>query len=79
MKIVMFTDAYAQTAGICKHIHDLAETLTAKKHKVVIYTGSGHSNKYKVVNLPHVKSPLSPEYEIIFTNSLMSKVKADKI
>ena len=75
MKIALFTDTYVQPNGVAVHVKQLASTLSKKKHKVTVYTGSGHSSKYKIVNLPHVKYPLAPEYEIIFPKTM--KIDSD--
>ena len=64
MKIAMFTDTFVQPNGAARHVREVSEELS-KSNKVTVYTGSGDSDSYTVVNLPHYSFPLQKEYEFI--------------
>jgi hypothetical protein len=64
MKIGIFTDTFTQPNGVAKHVQGIAEHLS-ERNDVTVYTGSGSSDEYKVVNLPHSKFIFQPEYEFI--------------
>ncbi|NYZ79716.1 glycosyltransferase [Candidatus Micrarchaeota archaeon] len=64
MKIGIFTDTFTQPNGVAKHVQGIAEHLS-ERHDVTVYTGSGSSDSYKVVNLPHKRFIFQPEYEQI--------------
>lgn len=69
MKIGIFTDTFTQPNGVAKHVQGIAEHLS-ERNDVTVYTGSGTSSDYKVVNLPHKKFMFQPEYESIRTNGV---------
>ncbi|MEM0372236.1 MAG: glycosyltransferase [archaeon] len=66
MKIGLFTDTFEQPNGVAEHVKNIAERFS-ENHDVIVYTGSGSSSSYKVINLPHYSFPLQGEYEYIST------------
>lgn len=66
MKIGMFTDTFEQPNGVARHVKEISEVMS-KENEVVVYTGSGSSDRFKVVNLPHYTFPLQTEYEYLST------------
>jgi glycosyltransferase involved in cell wall biosynthesis len=65
MRIAIFSDSFTQLNGVATHIRNIAEKLTRRGHEVTVYTGSGISDKFKVVNLPKLPFVFSPGYELI--------------
>jgi len=70
MKIAIFTDVFNQLDGVCTHVRNLASGLTQRGHKVVVYTGSGSSNEFEIINLPNTPFLFSPGYEAIIPKSI---------
>lgn len=74
MKIALFSEVYTQLSGVSTHVRSLA-ALLSKKHDVTLYTGSGKSKGFKIVNLSKVSFPLAEGYEIIIPKRI--RVDAD--
>ena len=70
MEIAIFTDVSNQLDGICTHVRNLAMGLIKRGHKVVVYTGSGSSDEFEIVNLPTIPFVFSPGYEAIIPKSI---------
>lgn len=66
MRIGLFTDSYTQLNGVSRHVHNIAVSLSRRGHEVTVYTGKGHSDNYRVVNLPSVPFLFEKSYDVIF-------------
>lgn len=77
MRVALFTDSFTQFDGIATHVHNIASILARRGHEVTVYTGSGASDEFKVVNLSKILFPFSPRYEIIIPKSV--RIVADII
>lgn len=70
MKIALFSDSFTQLDGVATHVQNIASLMANKGHDVTVYTGSGVSNEYKVVNLPRIPFAFSPGYEVMLPKSV---------
>lgn len=77
MRVAIFSDSFTQLDGVATHIQSIAEGLARRGHEVTVYTGSGTSDKFKVVNLPKLPFAFSPGYEVIVPRSV--RVDADVV
>lgn len=74
MKVALVTDVYSQLSGVSTHVDLLACALSQKGIDVKVYTGSGASSKYKIINCPKIPFLLAKSYEIVFPTK---KIDAD--
>lgn len=70
MKIAIFTDSFTQLDGVATHVRNIASSMAKKGHDVTVYTGSGTSDEFKVVNLPRIPFAFSPGYEVMIPKSV---------
>lgn len=77
MEIALFSDLYMQLSGLSTHVRNLASILSEKGYDVTLYTGSGKSEDFKIVNLPRLPFPLAKGYEMILPRRL--RLKADVV
>lgn len=73
MEIALFTDTFAQLNGVATHVKNLAVELSRLGHEVTVYTSTGTSGAYNVINLPHFAFPFEKHYKII----IPKKIEAD--
>lgn len=77
MKIAMFTDSFTQPDGVATHVNNIASIMAKRGHEVTVYTGSGTSDRFNVVNLPKIPFVFSHGYEIVFPRYV--RVDADVV
>lgn len=70
MKIGLFTDSYLQLNGVSRHVHNIAVALAKRGHEVTVYTSRGHSEHYKVANMPYLPFLFEKNYDVIIPNRL---------